>query len=268
YEIYENKSSSVIHAKTKKIAFGTSYLGVSGLWKKIFLRQTLKKCKTKCDVLFYKEDIPNADAVIFNANDLKKDKSIYNSYWVKKRKHNQVYVLFSMEAPPVVNYDRLEYYDYFFNWTMTYRRDSDVYFPFGLAIKRQTKNKIKYVTDKGLFQKKTAVWFVSHCQTNSKREKFVQELKKYVNVDIYGNCGGKTCGKSSHIATINNLFDDPCISVMKNYIFYLAFENSLCKLNQIDEVERKAESFHSKSLTSKNIIREVELRIFKTRVHL
>ena len=37
-------------------------------------------------------------------------------------------------------------------------------------------------------------WVVSHCNTISKRERYVKELKKYIEVDIYGNCGQK-CGK-------------------------------------------------------------------------
>ena len=46
------------------------------------------------------------------------------------RKSNQLYVMFQMESP---NYDGFPYQKFknFFNWTMTYRRDSDFYRPYG-----------------------------------------------------------------------------------------------------------------------------------------
>ena len=31
-------------------------------------------------------------------------------------------------------------------------------------------------------------WFVSHCNTPSKREKYVERIKKVIPVDIYGHC--------------------------------------------------------------------------------
>lgn len=67
---------------------------------------------------------------------------------------------------------------------------------------------------------KIAVWFVSNCRSKSGREKYVEELKKYIDVDIYGQCGNKHCAK-----------DEDCFRtiVEPNYYFYLSFENSLCE---------------------------------------
>lgn len=71
-------------------------------------------------------------------------------------------------------------------------------------------------------KRKLIAWMVSHCNTWSGRELYVQELTQYVEVDIYGKCGPLTCGKSHH--------DTYCYSnvLAPNYKFYLAFENSLC----------------------------------------
>ncbi|XP_046639886.1 alpha-(1,3)-fucosyltransferase C-like [Daphnia pulicaria] len=33
---------------------------------------------------------------------------------------------------------------------------------------------------------KTIAWMVSHCKTHGQREKYVEELRKYMDVDIYG----------------------------------------------------------------------------------
>ena len=40
-----------------------------------------------------------------------------------------------------------------------------------------------------------AAWFVSNCNTYSGREKFVDNLKKYISVDIYGHssCSDLQC---------------------------------------------------------------------------
>ena len=36
---------------------------------------------------------------------------------------------------------------------------------------------------------KLAFWLVSACNTDSKRMEYVQELQKFIPVDIYGKCG-------------------------------------------------------------------------------
>lgn len=67
------------------------------------------------------------------------------------------------------------------------------------------------------------LWFVSHCDTASRRESYVKELEKYIKVDIYGWCSNQS---------------DPCesandreacmVNLYNSYKFYLAFENSHC----------------------------------------
>ena len=47
------------------------------------------------------------------------------------------------------------------------------------------------------------------------REKYVKELRKYIPVDIFGACGSLKC-------------EENCTSIIKEYKFYLAFENSIC----------------------------------------
>nr|CDJ96722.1 Glycosyl transferase domain containing protein [Haemonchus contortus] len=66
---------------------------------------------------------------------------------------------------------------------------------------------------------KGAAWFVSHCGTNSKREVYVQDLTKFFPVDIYGRCGRLNCARGGKC---ENMLD-------KDYHFYVAFENSICK---------------------------------------
>ncbi|XP_015127329.1 alpha-(1,3)-fucosyltransferase C isoform X2 [Diachasma alloeum] len=66
-----------------------------------------------------------------------------------------------------------------------------------------------------------AAWFVSHCNTHSRRETLVEELKKYFKVDIYGQCGKLRCNKEN-----NEMCND---LIERDYFFYFSFENTLCK---------------------------------------
>lgn len=63
------------------------------------------------------------------------------------------------------------------------------------------------------------VWFVSNCVTFSQREKYVEQLQKFISIDIYGQCG-RECP------------DQPrrrCPVDLQKYYFYLSFENSRCQ---------------------------------------
>ncbi|XP_069169702.1 alpha-(1,3)-fucosyltransferase C-like [Procambarus clarkii] len=66
-----------------------------------------------------------------------------------------------------------------------------------------------------------AAWFVSHCDAISGREQLVATLRRWVEVDQYGRCGGLSC--SLHQS-------DKCDLLLNtHYKFYLSFENSLCR---------------------------------------
>lgn len=68
-------------------------------------------------------------------------------------------------------------------------------------------------------KKKPILWFVSNCVTFSQREKYVEQLNKYLPVDIFGKCG-TPCSQDSS--------DRPCPVDLNDYYFYLAMENSRC----------------------------------------
>ena len=49
---------------------------------------------------------------------------------------------------------------------------------------------------------------------------------QYINVDVYGKCGNKSC------ETLGNKSTKKCYENMnRNYKFYLSLENSICKVN-------------------------------------
>lgn len=68
---------------------------------------------------------------------------------------------------------------------------------------------------------------MSHCETASRRENYIKELRKHIDIDIYGKCSNY----------FTNSLPDPCPKgspedcfnkVINSYKFYLSFENSLC----------------------------------------
>ncbi|XP_054166010.1 alpha-(1,3)-fucosyltransferase C-like [Oppia nitens] len=146
---------------------------------------------------------------------------------------DQKWVLYNMESPM---YTYMSYPNRLFNirlfesidWTMTYRTDSDIYIPYGTITKCQQKwrPKVKPFRTK----RRSIAWVVSNCETASKREYFVDQIKTLMEVDVFGACGTYECSRS----------DDSCFKyIEKHYKYYLAFENSLCK----DYVTEKL--FHS-----------------------
>lgn len=139
-----------------------------------------------------------------------------------KRNTSQRYVFVNREAPLRFNTNtgnvKFVLGD-FYNWTMTYKLDSDVYYPYGKVVARRTKYSMP--TEEYLKNKTRSVaWVVSNCRTiPSRRNDLKNKLEKYIDVDVYGKCGNLTCSRSPD-----------CYEMLeRNYWFYLAFENSYCE---------------------------------------
>ena len=147
---------------------------------------------------------------------------------------------------------------------MTYRLDSDISTPYGyISPKEQIytypptqeslptwrkfekerflktiKNK-RDVGENVKKKKKMVSWIVSRCGAKSKREKYVKELKEYIDVDIMGACSkdkkcrfveqckGIQCQRLSRL--YHDKMDNCSLKVNNEFKFYLSFENSLCE---------------------------------------
>ena len=86
-----------------------------------------------------------------------------------------------------------------------YRRDSDIYMPYGPKAdefrRRLTMETGKNVSLlKSIIRKKNklSAWMVSNCESKSGRNDYVEELKKYINIDVYGACGSLKCDDSNN----------------------------------------------------------------------
>ena len=127
---------------------------------------------------------------------------------------------------------------------MTYRSDSDFQSKYGEILPISNSSLLKKnsnelwmrppenwtMSDKNLIKRianktKKIAWIVSHCKTRSKREDYVKELQKFMDVDIMGGCGKIKCKKGK-----KGQPDSCSAAVDKDYKFYLGFENSMnCK---------------------------------------
>ncbi len=140
---------------------------------------------------------------------------------------------------------------------MSYHHKSDVRIPFGAFVQKKDLTPIERLFEKKhgneenntllsvLKKPKLVAWIVSHCKTPSQREKYVDELKKYIDIDIFGRCGKPVpnCGRTITSSVIYFVFtistatillamidNRHCeIALLKDYKFYLSFENNVCE---------------------------------------
>ena len=156
-----------------------------------------------------------------------------------QRGDNQKYILWEIESAAHLYGFQPEIYNNFFNWTVTYRQDSTVTLPYGWLNKikehPEGKDLRKFIKKFGVENKKiatkdskrnsTVAWMVSNCLTESNREGYVEQLKEFINIDIFGGCyyneDSLECGKDD----AQGCWD----KIASQYKFYLAFENSICK---------------------------------------
>ena len=100
-------------------------------------------------------------------------------------------------------------YPYFYEaWSNMYWQPNDTF-----------DDKHDFYADKLKF----AVAVMSQCNRPSQRGEYIKRMKEYVQVDIYGKCG-KPCKASQH-----SKYDECKEKIGRDYKFFLAFENSICK---------------------------------------
>ena len=175
------------------------------------------QCNCSCEVDFFifndtdkLYDPFGADAVMFQINKL----GVLGHPPLKHK--GQVFVAVEREATPLVRIP-LQNFEHVFNWTMTFRQDSDIFYPYGKIIFRTGTPPVKDYSVIYKKKKKGIIWFVSHCRTKSKREDYAKELSKYIDLDIVGGCGRDICPRHS-----NKCLD----KFEQEYFFRFNFENT------------------------------------------
>ncbi|XP_071814734.1 uncharacterized protein [Apostichopus japonicus] len=171
--------------------------------------------------------IKDVDVVIFAAG-------VNNTVWEKAmavRTPHQVWVYSTEESAIHSPHVReiwkegrsmgrlLGFNGYKFNMSFSYHSKSEVVAPFGeyIPFKEKPTTNMANRTAKRRAEKMVA-WVSSHCYPAWNRTTFVHDLAKLIPVDTYG-----ACGTNEHLPRNKNtaLF-------LRNYKFYIAFENSCC----------------------------------------
>lgn len=175
------------------------------------------------------------DAILFGAEVIKLTDNLLPEQRLPYQKY--VFVNTGSEQETTVCTEK---FDSYFNWTWTYRLDSDI--RSGLVVRdiNETivapKNEVHWIPKQhsyivphdlsDIIEKKTkaVAWIAWNCNSYSYREKIAltlrEELKKHLlTLDIYGKCGELHCG-----------YEYTCDKIIEtDYFFYLAFEDSLQK---------------------------------------
>jgi alpha-1,3-fucosyltransferase len=183
------------------------------------------------------------DAIVFNFND---EFWLPNKMPIFNRRPHQRFIFFTQEPPPSLKPLNISRYRNYFNWTMTYRMDSDVRLLYGRILPKPSAPKTSQEIEARIREstqqltlnrrkdnrkkKKLVAAMISHCTTDGQREKYINQLRKHIKVDVFGWCnqGGPT--KMLHCDKDELLSSTPeCYNMLEsNYKFYLSFENSIC----------------------------------------
>ncbi|XP_015930801.2 alpha-(1,3)-fucosyltransferase C [Parasteatoda tepidariorum] len=195
------------------------------LWTPFFqewdylLQKRINDCQRcrNCLITRDRTKLGESDAVVFHARDM----SLSDLPTI--RYPHQRWIFFCLESPPYSDFPGMEHMVNMFNWTMTYRSDSDIISQYGKFIRVRPSKKLDLQSLQWAFSNKTksVVWMSSHCPTHGGRDDYVQELRKYIDVDVFGKCGDSVCppGKT-----------ESCLQDFSSkYKFFLAFENTICK---------------------------------------
>ena len=134
------------------------------------------------------------------------------------RSARQKYIFWEIEPPAYLDTFKPDNYNNFFNWTISFREDSSVQLPYG-GVKREKDHPEgeelkRLVTSFGRENTHLAVrnssegqatvaWMVSNCLTESNREGYIEDLRKHINIDIYGPCYKGDTG--------NTQYTNPCL---------------------------------------------------------
>ncbi|NXO62012.1 FUT3 fucosyltransferase, partial [Phainopepla nitens] len=144
-----------------------------------------------------------ADAVILHHRDVCWDRERLARL---PRLPTQSWIWFNLESPS--NSFNLSAMNDLFNLTMSYRRDSDIFVPYG-ELRLLGQPQPVTIPRKS----KLVAWVISNWQEESRRVRYYRELRKHIPVDVYG----KNHTPLSH---------DRLLATISQYTFYLAFENS------------------------------------------
>ncbi|XP_078694982.1 alpha-(1,3)-fucosyltransferase 7-like [Branchiostoma floridae x Branchiostoma belcheri] len=189
-----------------------------------------RACPAYPDCVFTrnKNQVKDADAVMFRGN--RDFPFVYNrSQFPSVRHRHQYWIWHPYESPHLTRGIDHASYSGVFNWTFTYRNDSDILAAWGhiTHIYRElAQNPPDPNRDYSAGKTKLVLWYVSNCYSHLARFSYAAELRKHIEVDIFGGCAERLgAGNRSYCGR------DAVQCFKKHarpYKFYLAFENYKC----------------------------------------
>ena len=179
-----------------------------------FLFASSKCLSGDFELTYDKQRFEESDLVVFHARNMPSVDHLRTL--LKNRSTSQRWVYALWESPNATpNPAPL---NGLFNSTWTYRSDSDFLSPYGSyeeLSEEEKVEKMKNIPDHSQGKTELVAWMVGNCGAQP-RKAFVQNLQKYIKVDIFGGCSGKRCS-------------NPPTDCLKKFKFYLSFENALCE---------------------------------------
>ncbi|XP_029957150.1 alpha-(1,3)-fucosyltransferase 4-like [Salarias fasciatus] len=158
-----------------------------------------------------------ADGVLMRHWDVVRDKEA--PLPLEPRLPAQKWIWLNFESPTFSL--RLWEYEGIYNLTLTFREDSDILAPYGSLIpnvlsdtfpQARFAHRLKSSSDP---RPGFVAWVVSHWTDDLERVHFYNHLKEYIKIDIFGGAG-----------TILPEGKGSVVKMIRQYRFYLAFENS------------------------------------------
>nr|KAG5703058.1 hypothetical protein BaRGS_016219 [Batillaria attramentaria] len=168
-----------------------------------------------CTVSTNPDDLTKADAVVFG------------NWWITRhdppaRQPHQLFIYYNMNSS---NYVRLRYFfptwRSAFNWTWSYRRDSDIFQP--AAFLQKVKPPHTYRQYKVMVKEKSQLAFLvkKQSRSQSKVEEYVERLSQEITVTQIPETEIKAT--TTHVKGSADLKD-----LANQHFFYLSFEKALC----------------------------------------
>jgi hypothetical protein len=179
----------------------------------------------QCQFTRDKRKLSQASVVAFHLYDIKRYQLPER---IPSKTGNQSWIFITGESPINFYYQNPSFVPYmldnYFDQSISYKYDSP-FSVFSPIVKPRTLSSDEINRERQLninslkLKKKPIAWMVSNCITFSQREKYVKELNKFIQIDIYGKCGTPCSNENNRQCQID----------LNEYYFYLSFENSRCK---------------------------------------
>uniref|UniRef100_A0A4W4E4E9 Fucosyltransferase n=1 Tax=Electrophorus electricus TaxID=8005 RepID=A0A4W4E4E9_ELEEL len=163
-----------------------------------------------CDPLYYRK----AHGVMFHHKDIQKD---LPTLLELSRPPPQKWIWMNMESPAnspqFIHHRSSAPGADLFNLTANYRRDSDIWMPYGWIVEASNDNKAFKIPKKD----KLVCWFVNNWDKRLLRVKYFNEFSKHIKIETYGRHFDRYKSKQDYFKIISSCK------------FYLSFENSIYK---------------------------------------